>query len=199
MVHRLSCRCARVKGLVLHADRCLNRSVCYCLDCQSYAHFLDKQGEMLDADGGTGIVAARPRDVVITQGHEMVSCMSLSDSGLLRWYARCCNTALGNTHRNYKVSFVALVDACLQGTPLVLEESFGPVQFRLNAKSARRPLAPMTERKLGAVWRTIGWLLKSQLGGRFRNNPFFDSRTGAPVSLPKVLMVAEREELRKTF
>jgi hypothetical protein len=197
MVHPLSCRCARVKGLVSQPERCLNRSVCYCLDCRAYAHFLDRQGDMLDADGGTGIVAARPRDVVITQGHEMVSCMSLSDGGLLRWYARCCNTALGNTHRNHKVSFVALADACLRDAPPALEESFGPVQFRLNAKSARRPLVPMKERKLGAVLRTIGWLLKSQLGGRFRSNPFFDSRTGAPMSLPKVLMAAERAELRK--
>jgi hypothetical protein len=39
---------------------------------------------MLDKDGGTRIVAARPRDIVITQGRKMVSCMSLSDGGLVR-------------------------------------------------------------------------------------------------------------------
>jgi hypothetical protein len=34
--------------------------------------------------------------------------MRLSDKGLLRWYARCCNTPIANTPANYKASFAGI-------------------------------------------------------------------------------------------
>jgi hypothetical protein len=40
--------------------------------------------------------------------------MSLSDKGMLRWYASCCNTPIGNTSRDFKVSHVGLLHNCLQ-------------------------------------------------------------------------------------
>ncbi len=69
--------------------------------------------------GGTDVVATLPRHVRFTQGIEALACMSLSETGMLRWYARCCNTAIGNTPRNFKVSHVGLIHICLQGTPVV--------------------------------------------------------------------------------
>jgi hypothetical protein len=194
--HRLSCRCTRVRGLVSRTEERLNRSTCYCRDCQAYAHFLGQQGEMLDANGGTSVVGIKPCNVTLTQGQELVACMSFSERGLLRWYARCCNTAIGNTPRNFKVPFLAVVETCLEGTPGARERSFGPAQFRLNPKSARGQLPVMKERKVGALLRTLGWLLRSRLDGSYRQTPFFDATSGAPASSPKVLTFAERDQLR---
>jgi hypothetical protein len=30
------------------------------------------------------------------------------------WYARCCNTPIGNTLVDYRISFIGLVHTCLQ-------------------------------------------------------------------------------------
>jgi hypothetical protein len=54
----------------------------------------------------------------------------------------------------------------------------------------------MKERKMGAVLRTLAWLLRSRLDGSYRRTPFFDATTGAPVSSPQVLTVVERDRLR---
>jgi hypothetical protein len=40
--------------------------------------------------------------------------------GLLRWYAACCKTPIGNTLPNFRASFVGLIHSCLQnaGAPI---------------------------------------------------------------------------------
>ena len=77
---------------------------CYCRDCQAYAHALGNAGAILDDLGGTDIVASLQQHVMLSQGTDALACLSLSDKGLLRWYASCCNTPIANTARNHKLS-----------------------------------------------------------------------------------------------
>jgi Family of unknown function (DUF6151) len=77
MNHPLRCRCETLKGYVSHPEK-VSRGVCYCKDCQAYAHFLGKTGDILDEMGGTDVVATLPEYVAFTQGFEALACMSLT-------------------------------------------------------------------------------------------------------------------------
>jgi hypothetical protein len=130
MNHPLRCRCGSVQGHVAEPQRAMARAVCYCKDCQAYAHFLGR------AHGGTDVIAIHPQHVALTQGLDALACMALSPRGLLRWYANCCRTPIGNTSRNPKTAYVGLVHTCLEGAGVPIERSFGPVGMRLNTTSA---------------------------------------------------------------
>lgn len=197
MPHPLSCNCGAVQGFVTHPEKRLNRSICYCRDCQSYAYFLNKAEQMLDSHGGTDVVAVLPSALSITQGRDKLVCMSLSDRGLLRWYARCCTTAIANTPRSVKLAVVNLVHSCLGRAPNALERSYGRVDMRLNARSAQGHVPPMREHKVSSLARTIKALIVARLDGTYRYTPFFDVDSGAPVSVPEVLSQIEREQLLK--
>jgi len=93
MNHPLRCRCGQVEGHVVRPGPA-TRAVCYCKDCQAFARFLGHADSVLDAQGGSGIVATQPREVVFARGTEKIACMSLSERGMLRWYASCCNTPI---------------------------------------------------------------------------------------------------------
>src|SRR5271165_2181914 len=108
MNHLLKCRCGTLKGSVGQSAR-VNRCICYCRDCQAFAHFLGRADETLDAQGGTDIVQTLPATIAFTQGVDALACMRLTENGLLRWYSACCSTPIGNTLANYKISFIGLV------------------------------------------------------------------------------------------
>ena len=56
----LRCRCGEVVGLVENAaPQKVNRVVCYCDDCQAFAHQLGR-ADLLDAQGGTDIIQVAP-------------------------------------------------------------------------------------------------------------------------------------------
>jgi hypothetical protein len=56
----LRCRCGEVRGFVADASpRTVNRIVCYCDDCQAFAHRIGR-ADLLDAHGGSDIVQVRP-------------------------------------------------------------------------------------------------------------------------------------------
>ncbi len=56
MNHRFQCRCGALQGEVLRPERGV-RAVCYCGDCQTYAHLLGEASLVLDPLGGTDVVA----------------------------------------------------------------------------------------------------------------------------------------------
>lgn len=196
MNHPLQCRCGTVKG---HVERpgMANRAVCYCRDCQAFAHFLERADTQLDAHGGTAIVATLPAQVHFSQGLEALACMSLSDHGLLRWYASCCNTPLGNTPRDFKTPYVGLIESCLASSSPSLQASFGPVRMVLHTKYARGRVASTPLRNLVAMLRIMTSVIGARLSGTYKRNPFFATETGAPVARPHVLSQAERERVTR--
>jgi hypothetical protein len=192
--HPLQCRCGTLKGYVSQPGS-VNRAVCYCRDCQAFAHFLGRPTEILDSKGGSDIVQTAPARVTLTAGVEMLACMRLTPNGLMRWYARCCNTPIGNTVANFKVSFVGLVHSCLENGGRSLDDSFGPVRMWVNTKAAKGEVRSSSWAAIGGVTRILGMLLRARLNGSYKRTMFFSPQTGAPVAQPKVLSREERDSL----
>lgn len=196
MIHPLRCRCGTLKGTVSHPEK-VSRGVCYCRDCQAFAHFLGKPGDVLDSMGGTDVVATLPKYVSFTQGLDQLACMSLTDKGMYRWYARCCDTAIGNTARDIKLCHVGLIHTCLEDVSRSLDESFGPVRMRVNTKYAKGKPQAMPVSTIKAVLRFMKSLLGARLDGSYRTNPFFMPGGEGPIVTPKVLTRGEWEQLMK--
>jgi len=189
------CRCGQLEGHVTSTDRA-GRAVCYCRDCQAFARFLGNPERILNELGGTDIIATNPRFFRITRGKEQIRCMSLSEKGLLRWYAACCRTPIGNTPRNPKLSYLGLVRNCLAGSPRELDQAFGPAKVAINTASATgkvdsRPWATFT-----AVLKITRNVAGSRLSGTYRENSFFKPGTAQPLVAPQVLAATERRLLR---
>ena len=191
MDHRFQCRCGTVQGEIRHARRGV-RAVCHCRDCQAYAHVLGEPAAVLDAAGGTDIVASDARSVRFTAGTDSLACLSLSPRGLLRWYARCCGTPIANTPRDAHLPYAGFVHTVLE-RPDPMERTFGPPLVHVNARSAR---GPTPKRRPLAGWARflvlMGRLNAARLTGSWRRTPFFDAQ-GAPVA-PVDLVPRERVE-----
>jgi hypothetical protein len=194
MNHPMQCRCGTIKGHVVRPGMA-TRAVCYCKDCQAFAHFLKSADSILDENGGTSIVATLPNQVRFSQGIEALACMSLSDHGMLRWYASCCNTPIGNTPRDFKTPYVGLIESCLVSSSPSLQESFGPVRMVLNTKSARGRVESTPVSNLMAMLALMKSVIGARLRGTYKRNPFFGTETGAPIVRPRELTEAERERI----
>lgn len=194
MNHGIRCECGALRGLVIQPHGVLNRGICYCRDCQDYARVLGKAAQTLDANGGTEVIAVSPGNVVFTQGLDRLSCLSLSGNGLLRWYASCCNTPIGNTPRNIKVSFVGLVHNCLEQSEQTIEQSFGPVSMWVHRDGATGKITtkPGKGRAFRAVVRILKKLLQARLSGNYKVTPFFIEGSNNPIRVPRVVSPAER-------
>jgi hypothetical protein len=83
------------------------------------------------------VLVTQPRFVVFTAGLEKLACMSLWPKGMLRWYARCCQTPIANTMRASTFPHVGLIHNCLESPSRSLETAFGPVRMRVNRLSAK--------------------------------------------------------------
>ncbi|MEO8629346.1 MAG: DUF6151 family protein [Betaproteobacteria bacterium] len=196
MNHPLQCRCGTVKGYVSPPDMA-QRAVCYCNDCQAFAHFLKRSQAVLDELGGTEIVATLPKHVHFTQGIDALACMSLSGRGLLRWYAACCDTPIGNTPRDRKTSYVGLVHSCLTSNQPSLDDSFGPLRMVLKTKSATGEVIPTPYRSFVAILKIMKAVIGARLAGAYKTNSFFVEPSGDPIEQPRVLTKAERARLTR--
>jgi hypothetical protein len=194
MTHRFQCTCGRVRGEILQPRRAM-RGVCYCRDCQAYAHLLRRADQVLDALGGTDLVATPAPNVVISAGREHLACVSLSPRGLLRWYAACCDTPLANTPRDWKVPYVGLVHTCLR-QPDPLERSFPQVEMRVNTRGAHGAVPRDTGLRGKLRFLRIGMLLAGmRLTGAYKTHPLFSG--GEPVAQPRVAAREEVEAARR--
>ncbi len=194
MSHPLRCRCGTLKGYISYSSR-TNHCACYCRDCQAFANFLGRAGEILDAQGGTEVIATPSANVIFTEGHAALACMRLSERGLMRWYTTCCNTPVGNTLANYRVSFITLIHSCLDANGKSLDGVFGPVRMRVGTKNAKGAVKSSAFGAISVILRLVAMLAGARLTGSYKRTPFFSGRTGAPVVTPKVLSRSEREKL----
>lgn len=193
--HPLRCKCGTVQGIV-KAPSPLSRGVCYCEDCQMFAHFLGNSSEILDEHGGTDVIPTTPGTVVITQGLDSLACMRLSVKGLLRWYAKCCNTPIGNMSSNHKMAYIGLVHNCLEYGGVSVEQSFGPIRLRVKTQSAHGDVKLKSKGVFGTVVKFMAILLRERINGAYNKTQFFNVETGRPIVAPHVLNRQEREALR---
>jgi hypothetical protein len=193
----LRCRCAKVRGHVLNAaPHTVNRMVCYCDDCQAFAHAIERP-DLLDVHGGTEVVQVAPAALLFTEGHAHIACLRLSPRGLYRWYARCCNTPLGNTLKP-ALPFVGIMvqtfDPGAEGPGV--DHLFGPVIGSVQGKFALGEAPPgSTKLNLPLIARALGKVLGWKFGGSWPH-PFFERETGAPRYPVTVLDRERREALR---
>jgi hypothetical protein len=192
--HPLQCRCGAVKGYVTDPQR-VNRAVCYCQDCQAFAHFLGRAGDILDSQGGTDVIQTLPARVIFTAGKDMLACMRLSNNGLMRWYTTCCKTPIGNTLPNFRFAFVGLIHSCLDNAAAPLDGSFGPVRMWVNTKSAKADAAPKTIGVTSGIVRLLAMIARARINGSYKRTAFFSADTGAPIATPTVLTQSERANL----
>ena len=183
----LQCGCGAVKGS-LNLGTNVNRVICYCRDCQAFAHYLKGAGRILDQHGGTNVIQVSPYRLQFVEGIEQLRCVQLTKSGMYRWFTNCCNTPVGNTLPNFRWSFIGMTHSIIKvpaGTNL--DDYVGPIRKHVNTSSAKGDLNVDSSQMLGL-----------RLSGRYRQTPFFNA-DGTPISDPHVLTDLEHDALYKTF
>lgn len=184
----LACRCGQVRGRANRIDpREGLRLICYCRDCQAFANHLGRGADILDEAGGTDIYQLAPTKLEITQGMDQVECLRLTDKGLYRWYAACCNTPIANTV-SASVPFAGLVTVFV-ADPSQLDDRLGPIRARVQVKSATGPLPeapPHCQGTLRYMLRLGRKMLSWKFTGAGTPSPFFGS-DGSPVRKARIV------------
>jgi hypothetical protein len=191
------CSCGTLRGVLRGVSPSRgNRVVCYCGDCQSFAHFLGRADEVLDPRGGTDIFQTSPARVEFTRGRERLACMRLTPKGLLRWYADCCKTPIGNTAPTREIPFVGVICVCLDRGSR--DAALGPVRAHVNTTAAKPDAEGHEVRTSGvlpSILRFVRLVLQARLRGDQRKSPFFDASTAEPSVTPRVLAAQELDEV----
>jgi hypothetical protein len=195
----LRCRCGHVRGVASGVSPSAGfHFVCYCKDCQAFARFLERP-DVLDAAGGTNIFQMPPGRVKLAAGTDALRSVRLSKKGVFRWYGDCCRTPIANTAASPRFPVVALIHSFMdhESDGHSRDELLGSPLCRIYERSAIRPLPPtapaspsftLFARRASKI---LGWWLC----GLARPNPFFDDRTNAPHSVPRVLTRSQRAAL----
>ncbi|WP_394236789.1 DUF6151 family protein [Pseudomonas anguilliseptica] len=191
-MHPIQCQCGAVRGQVDSIGIC-NRLICYCPDCRAFAHFLGKAPFVLDNQGGTEIVQVAQPHLRFCQGEELLAAVRLSEAGMLRWYAACCATPIGNTMANRKTSFIGLIHTCLDRQKM--DKDFGANIAVLNTETALGQPKPKQRGLFGIIARFIWIVATNRISGRYKKSPLFNS-SGVPRVIPKILEHDELERLK---
>lgn len=167
------CTCGTVRIAARDVSPSLgNRIVCYCDSCQAFPIALGKADAVLDEYGGTEIYQLPPAHLAIIGGVESIRCLRLSEKGLHRFYAGCCDTPLANAP-GPGLPFVGLL-VFADTDPERRDERLGPIRAHLNVDGAKRSLPP--ERKGGlprVLLRILSQMVIWRLRGVTRPHPFF--------------------------
>jgi Family of unknown function (DUF6151) len=196
----LQCRCNHLRGVASDVSPSSGfRFVCYCTDCQAFARFLGR-ADVLDPAGGTDIFQMPPGRMKLTAGTDAVRCLRLSSrTGVLRWYADCCRTPIGNTATSPNFPLIAIVHSFMdhEADGRSRDVVLGPPLCRIFERSAVGPLPPQgpPPPSFGVFARRGSKMLGWRLRGLSRPTPFFDDRTKAPRAMPRVLTRSERDAL----
>jgi hypothetical protein len=189
----LRCRCGQVRGRVTDASpRTVTRVICYCDDCQTFAHHLGR-ADLLDPHGGSDIIQMAPATLTFTHGQQHVAGLRLSPKGLCRWHTTCCNTPVGNTV-SPRIPFVGIVAQAFDRP----DETFGKPIGGILGKYAIGDV-PAASKGMGAsiLLRAVGKVLGWRLRGKTWPHPFFARDTGAPIYPVSVVPRERREAMRR--
>jgi hypothetical protein len=189
----LSCACGALQGELSEPLRG-NRAVCYCDDCQAFARWLGRD-DILDQWGGTDVFQVAPAKVRLTAGLDHLQLVRLSPKGLLRWYAGCCRTPVGNMLSNPRSPFVGLIHTFMDhkkdGAPR--DARIGPPVGHIQGRFAVGGCPPHAHPSagVGVIAKSVWFLLGNAVTGGHRPTPFFDD-AGRPVRDARVLTKDER-------
>lgn len=188
----LSCDCGALKGKATIAKPSIgNRLLCYCKDCRAFAEHLGKGNKVLDQWGGSEVYQLPINSVEFEEGRDNISCLRFGEKGLYRWYAKCCDTPIGNT-LGANMPFIGLISSIYcQDTSkdAVLGEVLGAVH--VNSATSRLPMDD--KQKQTPFWlfpRIIAKLLMWKLTGKANPNPLFTN--GKPKCQPAIVSCPTR-------
>ena len=188
------CRCGEVRGVVGDpSPRAVNRVVCYCDDCQAYAHQLGR-ADLLDDKGGSDIVQIAPATLRFTKGQDRIAGLRLTPKGLYRWHATCCNTPVGNT-LTPTMPFVGIPVQSFD-TPRPDDVFGAPLCAIFGKYAVGEPPPGSTKLHLGMFARAIGKVLGWRFGGKVWPHPFFARENSAPLYPLTTISQERREALR---
>lgn len=191
-MHPIQCKCGAIRGQLEGAGT-HNRIICYCTDCRAFARFLGKAPDVLDEQGGTEIFQVAQSRLRFLEGEEHLAAIRLSDKGLVRWYASCCKTPIGNTMTNPNISFIGLIHTCLDRVQI--NEDFGASIAVVNTDTALGTPKPKQRGLLGVVARFVWIVLTDRISGEYRKSPLFNA-SGLPRVDPKILSSEEVARLK---
>jgi hypothetical protein len=190
----IQCRCGTLRG-TLARPQSGARVICYCRDCQTYAHALGGAEAVLDAQGGTTIVAALQPDVRFTQGVEQLACLSLTERGVYRWYAASCRTPIANTIHKPEMPYVGLVHSALGPTREAVDRQW-PAHFTVNTTHAKGPVQAPGARAFFGTLGIMRRVIVARLSGAWRRSPFFVDGSRQAVVTRRVLSAEELQRAR---
>ncbi len=197
----IRCSCGTLRGLARGvSQRNGQRMVCYCDDCQAFAHFLGRADEILNAHAGTDVFSTTLAHIEITAGADQIACVRLEAGGMYRWYAACCRTPIGNTFPSPKSPFISVVHSCMDHASDVRsrDEALGPIRIRANGRFAKGDLSTL-DAHLRIPLSMLPIVLKlfvAKLRGEYSPSPFFDNEKGDFLVTPQVLSEAELRRVR---
>jgi Family of unknown function (DUF6151) len=196
----VACTCGKVSGVVRGVTPANSeRLACMCDDCQVYAHYLRRAGDILDAHGGTDLSYATQNRVSITTGRDRLRAVQLYGNGLLRVYAGCCRTPVAHVP-SPKIAFVGIVHLFMrcEGGDQARDALLGPLVHKLQGRYCRgvmpegahpgTPLGLRAKALVRTAWDTACH--------RQQPSPFHEPGSRAPVVVPRVLSSSELEGLR---
>lgn len=186
MTHPIQCQCGTVRAQ-LHGSGTYNRIACYCTDCRAFARFLGGDA-ILDKQGGTQIVQVAQARLRFTHGLDHLAVMRLSEKGLMRWYASCCNTPIGNTLDTPSISFIGLIHSCMDAKQL--DARFGSKITNVNTQSALGIPKPNPEGLGKVVLRFLAITGIALANGSYKKSVLFKVN-GQAIAKPRVLTTTE--------
>jgi hypothetical protein len=181
-----SCSCGNLQGHInANAAKSGARLECYCRDCRAAELYFQQPDP---APGGVDLFQTTPDAISITQGQQYLGLFRLGPRGVMRWYATCCNAPMFNTLAKPQLAFAGLVVARLSDPTQI-----GPVKARANMTG---PGGKLKHQGVGRIVFGIATrMLAARLSGRWRQTPFFDIETSAPVAQAIIPNKAERAAL----
>lgn len=194
----IQCECGAFRAQLRNFPRNTpGRLACYCDDCQTFAHHLNRT-DLLDSAGGTEVIPVYPAEVEILAGREVLKCLRLSPDGLYRWYAGCCNTPVATVRPNFP--WVGMVHRVFTvKDPGYLERTLGAVRSRIMGRYARGTAPSGTAAKIDfkGFMLVLPFIIKGFVTGKVKASPFFAADGRTPIVPPTLLSLQERNAIRQ--
>ena len=138
----------------------------------------------------------------MTDGKEHLACLCLKPGGLIRWYASCCDTPVGNTLAKPGMPFVGVNTVCFDRSAdsVAVDAALGPVRGGVHGRFAygdREGLNAHDKAPLSMILGFIGNMIRWRLQGAHKDSPFFDPATGKLAVAPRVLSAEELEDVKR--
>lgn len=182
-----ACACGAIAGTLSPSGPGAGTHIaCHCDDCRAAQLWCGAADPSLE---GVRIYQTTPDTLHLDHGHDKLGLMRLGPKGLLRWYATCCNAPLCNTLARPGLPFVGLM-----ADRIAPPSALGPL--RAHAFVPTGPGKPPRHRgALRMVFAVLSRMIGARISGKWRQTPFFDPDTGAPVAAARILSRAERRAL----